>query len=73
MIEYKLLNKNKNKAIFIVDTPGVDPVSKNSYDKKNLKYLKLNIQKNSTILFIVDISHTDENEFPRVFKHSKKL
>ena len=73
LIEYKLLNKNKNKAIFIVDTPGVDPVSKNSYDKKILKYLKLNIPKNSSILFIVDISVQSINIDMEILRFLRKL
>ena len=43
-IEYK--KTYKDKVIFLIDTPGINPLSTKNYDKKILSYIKDNITGN---------------------------
>ena len=71
LIEYESLYKDK--VIYITDTPGIDPVSKNLYDKNILNYLKLNIPKDSSILFVVDVSVQSINIDMEILRFLRKL
>ena len=43
-----------NKKINLIDTPGINPLSKLNKDKKIILLIKSLIKKNSTVLFVVD-------------------
>ena len=54
-IEYK--KTYKDKVIFLIDTPGINPLSTKNYDKKILSYIK------DKIIAVVDIAYGGEQGF----------
>ena len=70
-IEYKKIFKNK--AIYLIDTPGLNPLSAKPYDKKILSYIKDKIIEEITILFVVEVNNYESLIDNEILKFIRKI
>ena len=70
-IEYK--KTYKDKVIYLIDTPGINPLSTKPYDKKILSFIKNKISKDITILFVVEIKNHDDVIDNEILKLLRKI
>ena len=63
----------KNKIIDLIDTPGINPVSKKMYDKNIIQFIKKNINENYQILFVVSVIEDSINIDSEILRFLRKL
>jgi len=63
----------KDKIIYLIDTPGINPLSGKLYDKKILLYIKDKITADITILFVVEVKNYENEIDDEILRFVRKF